>query len=983
MPRDQGVNGPARAPNLRRVQNKNRLFRLLLALWLAGASPQAATQPVPSTPAGSPTEATEAAQGVVDASSSSVPADNGDLRSIRSNAEAILALANQCNGMPCPVVEDCATAARLLQALTDAQVYLEALESALNKGAAAAAQAHNNVVAQTRITSTNLEIAQQALAVQEYLYRFATMLFDIASVADDLKGMAEKGTLAPGENWAQKLDTAYETLKDLESLANDVINTANDIGPGPPVGNVAPLTGPSAGALGISPEKMSQLNDLKSSLSDAANSIDEIRKQYKENGRMSKDMLGGLSKAAGKIVFRALKVEVERQMEALKKLIAELQANLSAEERILAGLFRERMRMAERRNAATDARRAVTSARNALIACMGKAGCGMPTLTRPSLPDYYAAPAGMSPRDMARNHGWGNALKDLNPRLAGVDASLRERFGVRNFCPGGPGGIGVIPGTGGGTGTGTTAWGGPGGTPRNQVRTACIPCQPIADQIGRILDRIEFLQNEIRRIERALEEARRLRAQLEMKRNELAAHDRYLERLRQIIRDSQLGPLNVLPEAKQDLALAEAKRVQLVNEIGELQREIDRAEAERNLLGPYRAEMEALHAARRVLRQQLRYCEEDKCRMGYFGELDTWINIAGNNPLNPNDPLGPTGAPPPGDTRPLATVTMTRATGEGDAPGAFVITLSRAVDTNTFITYRFEGSAVLGTDFAAVSVGAPIPAGSTSVEVTVTPIDDTSVEGPETVQMTLLPGEGYALGVPSAGIMPFSDNDAAPQPAGALQLGQSSYQGAEGGLPVNITVTRAGGSSGAVSVNYATQSGSATAGSDFGAVSGTLQWASGDTSAKSFAVPIVDDNLVESSEAFTVMLSSPTGGATLGAPSIATVTITDNDVAGPCGSLGQAWQGNAGTYFCTGTCDPCPSPQTITVNGDVITVSPFHAGGAATFRGCSSSVNSESSTLVYFGQANHRATLTRNGDRSFSANIQSSGGGTCAMTCSR
>jgi hypothetical protein len=970
------------------VPNKNGLLRLLLALWLVGASPQVATQPVPSTPAGSPTEATEAAQGVIDASSSSVPADNGDLRSIRSNAEAILALANQCNGMPCPIVEDCATAARLLQALTDAQVYLEALESALNKGAAAAAQAHSNVVAQTRITSTNLEIAQQALAVQEYLYRFGTMLFDIASVADDLKGMAEKGTLAPGESWAQKLDSAYETLKDLESLANDVINTVNDIGPGPQVGNVTPLSGPSADALGISPEKMSQLNDLKSSLSDAANSIDEIRKQYKETGRMSKDMLGGLSKAAGKIVFRALKVEVERQMEALRKLIAELQANLSAEERVLAGLFRERMRMAERRNAATDARRAVISARNALIACMGKAGCGMPSLTRPSLPDYYAAPAGMSPRDMARGHGWGNALKDLNPRLAGVDASLRERFSVRNFCPGGPGGIGVVPGTGAGSGTGTTAWGGPGQTPpRNQVRTACIPCQPIADQIGRVLDRIEFLQNEIRRIERALEEARRLRVQLEMKRNELAAHDRHIERLRQIIRDSQLGPINVLPEARQDLALAEAKRVQLVNEIGELQREIDRAEAERNLLGPYRAEIEALHSARRVLREQLRYCEEDKCRTGYFGELDTWINIAGNNPLNPNDPLGPSGAPggpPPGDTRPLATVTVARATGEGDAPGVFVISLSRAVATNLFITYRFEGSAVLGVDFAAVSVGAPIPAGSSSVEVTVTPIDDTLVEGPETVQMTLLPGEGYALGVPSSAIMPFSDNDAAPQPAGALQFGQSSYQGAEGGLPVNITVTRAGGSSGAVSVNYATQSGSATAGADFGAVSGTLNWASGDTSAKSFTVPIVDDNLVEPTETFTVVLSSPTGGATLGTPSIATVTIADNDVAtGPCGSQGQAWQNNAGTYSCSGSCQPSPSPQSLAVNGDVITVNPFHAGGAATFRGCSSSVSSESNTLVYFGQANHRATLTRTGDRSYSANIQSSGGGTCAMTCSR
>ena len=49
----------------------------------------------------------------------------------------------------------------------------------------------------------------------------------------------------------------------------------------------------------------------------------------------------------------------------------------------------------------------------------------------------------------------------------------------------------------------------------------------------------------------------------------------------------------------------------------------------------------------------------------------------------------------------------------------------------------------------------------------------------------------------------------------ALALGASSYSGAEGGLAVTVTVIRSNGSSGAVSVSYATGSGNATPGADF------------------------------------------------------------------------------------------------------------------------------------------------------------------------
>lgn len=117
-----------------------------------------------------------------------------------------------------------------------------------------------------------------------------------------------------------------------------------------------------------------------------------------------------------------------------------------------------------------------------------------------------------------------------------------------------------------------------------------------------------------------------------------------------------------------------------------------------------------------------------------------------------------------------------------------------------------------------------------------------------------------------------------PPPAGSLQFSAASYAVNENGGSVTITVTRTGGSTGAVSVTYATSNGTAAAGSDYTATSGTLTFADGETS-KTFSVAVLDDALDEPDETVNLTLSSPAGGATLGT-STAVLTITDNDPAG-------------------------------------------------------------------------------------------------------
>lgn len=106
--------------------------------------------------------------------------------------------------------------------------------------------------------------------------------------------------------------------------------------------------------------------------------------------------------------------------------------------------------------------------------------------------------------------------------------------------------------------------------------------------------------------------------------------------------------------------------------------------------------------------------------------------------------------------------------------------------------------------------------------------------------------------------------------------GFTSVSEAAGSLA--LRVLRTGGSFGAVSVSYATASGTATAGADFTSTSGTLTFADGQTEA-TINIPILQDVLYDPAESFTVTLSNPTGGATLTSPSTINVTINDDDPA--------------------------------------------------------------------------------------------------------
>ena len=112
--------------------------------------------------------------------------------------------------------------------------------------------------------------------------------------------------------------------------------------------------------------------------------------------------------------------------------------------------------------------------------------------------------------------------------------------------------------------------------------------------------------------------------------------------------------------------------------------------------------------------------------------------------------------------------------------------------------------------------------------------------------------------------------------ASSLQFNAATSYVPESGGSALITVTRLGSTAAPATVDYATSDGTATSASDYLATSGTLHFAAGETF-KTFSVPVVDDLYAEGSETIKLSLSNPTGGAFLGSPNAATLTIVDND----------------------------------------------------------------------------------------------------------
>ncbi len=226
------------------------------------------------------------------------------------------------------------------------------------------------------------------------------------------------------------------------------------------------------------------------------------------------------------------------------------------------------------------------------------------------------------------------------------------------------------------------------------------------------------------------------------------------------------------------------------------------------------------------------------------------------------------------DDTPALTITDASATEE---VGTLAFTVALSVPSSLEVTVDWttgDGTATAGADYEQMTGTLRFDPLETGQTITVAVLEDDLDEADETFAVALsnptnaTVADGEAIGT-------IADDDAAP----ALTIADAVAD--EGDRTIAFTVALGVISSLEVTVDWETSDGTAAAGEDYTASSGTLTFAPSQTE-RVIAVPVFNDALDESDETFAVSLSNPSNATV--ADGMAAGTIIDNDV-----SLEEAW----------------------------------------------------------------------------------------------
>ena len=215
---------------------------------------------------------------------------------------------------------------------------------------------------------------------------------------------------------------------------------------------------------------------------------------------------------------------------------------------------------------------------------------------------------------------------------------------------------------------------------------------------------------------------------------------------------------------------------------------------------------------------------------------------------------------------------------EGAGSATLSVTLSEASPTEP-ITVQWttaDGTATSPADYTAADGALTFATAATgsalTQQLTVTIEDDNLNENDEAFTVTLSDagGLGAIIRTRSATVT-ITDNEATP----VLSIADATA--AEDRPTIRFPVTLNPGSGAEVTVDYATSDDTATtAGSDFTDKSGTLTFAPGAT-ARTISISLIDDNVDEADETFTVTLSNASSNAELASDPAAQGTIVNDD----------------------------------------------------------------------------------------------------------
>jgi hypothetical protein len=250
-----------------------------------------------------------------------------------------------------------------------------------------------------------------------------------------------------------------------------------------------------------------------------------------------------------------------------------------------------------------------------------------------------------------------------------------------------------------------------------------------------------------------------------------------------------------------------------------------------------------------------------------------FINLS--NPVNANINQGHgTGTITNDDPPPNVSINdLTQAEGNsGTTSFNFTVTLSAASGVTTSVNYATaNGTASSGSDYQSTNGTLTFDPGQTAKQLTVSVNGDTQNEPDETFNVNLSNPTNATI-TKSQGVGTISNDDGG---LAVVQLSASNYNVTEDCTSLTLTVNRIGDTSGSASVDYSTSDVTATERRDYITKIGKLRFAAGETS-KNLILLINEDSYSEGPETLHLNLSNPLG-VTLGSPSVATVTINDDN----------------------------------------------------------------------------------------------------------
>ena len=186
---------------------------------------------------------------------------------------------------------------------------------------------------------------------------------------------------------------------------------------------------------------------------------------------------------------------------------------------------------------------------------------------------------------------------------------------------------------------------------------------------------------------------------------------------------------------------------------------------------------------------------------------------------------------------------------EGAGQAVISVERSHGESGAASVAYRtVDGTATAGTDYTATRGVLSWASGDESRRTFTVAVraDELGETNEDLVLVLSDPSGGAAVDAERGTARLHIQDDDAGAPAGGddgpgvVRFDDTSFVGSEGGSGL-IRVERSHGEAGTVSVHYATGDGSARAGSDYTAVSGTLTWGPGDGGARTVSVPLLLD----------------------------------------------------------------------------------------------------------------------------------------------